>query len=266
MSIDPKALDKEWKRLKRQEEKLEAAAQEARPAGWKAQLAAKVPARTYESLEAAFGKAFGLVFSQGRVILEKGYDKEALLQDHEIRDYAVQLKGGRRELRHMHKSASKAANRNLAITTVEGIGLGALGIGLPDIVLFLSTLLKSVYETSLSYGFDYAAPSEQLLILKMMAAALSHGEERAALNRDVDRLLEIGGHPIAQAALDAQMRQTASVFALDMLLLKFLQGTPIVGIIGGAANPVYYRRVMSYVQLKYRKRYLMGLNNVRQPF
>ena len=30
----------------------------------------------------------------------------------------------------------------------------------------------------------------------------------------------------------------------------------MVGALGGAANPVYYRRVLNYVQLKYHKRYL----------
>ena len=33
----------------------------------------------------------------------------------------------------------------------------------------------------------------------------------------------------------------------------------VVGLIGGAANPVYYRKVMRYVELKYRKRYLWQL-------
>jgi hypothetical protein len=42
-----------------------------------------------------------------------------------------------------------------------------------------------------------------------------------------------------------------------MLLLKFIQGLPVVGIVGGAANPVYYSKIMKYVQLKYRKRYLL---------
>ena len=54
-----------------------------------------------------------------------------------------------------------------------------------------------------------------------------------------------------------QMKETASAFAVDMLLLKFIQGLPVVGVIGGAANPVYYSKVMKYVQLKYRKRYLL---------
>ena len=55
----------------------------------------------------------------------------------------------------------------------------------------------------------------------------------------------------------SQIKATASAFAVDMLLLKFVQGLPVVGILGGAANPVYYRKVMNYVQLKYRKRYLL---------
>ena len=41
--------------------------------------------------------------------------------------------------------------------------------------------------------------------------------------------------------------------------MKFVQGIPVVGVLGGAANPVYYRKILRYVQLKYRKRYLNGL-------
>ena len=52
------------------------------------------------------------------------------------------------------------------------------------------------------------------------------------------------------------MQETASAFALDMLLLKFIQGLPVVGVLGGAANPVYYNKIMKYIQIKYRKRYL----------
>lgn len=52
------------------------------------------------------------------------------------------------------------------------------------------------------------------------------------------------------------LEKTANAFAEDMLITKFIQGIPIVGMVGGAANPVYYHKVMGYVQLKYRKRYL----------
>ena len=65
--------------------------------------------------------------------------------------------------------------------------------------------------------------------------------------------------------LDRQLRQTAQTFALDMLALKFIQGLPLVGVLGGAANPVYYHRVMRYVQLKYHKRYLYGKRKEMAP-
>ena len=64
---------------------------------------------------------------------------------------------------------------------------------------------------------------------------------------------------VMKEELDEQMQKTAAAFAADMLLLKFVQGLPVVGLLGGAANPVYYRKVMRYVELKYRKRYLWQL-------
>ncbi len=51
--------------------------------------------------------------------------------------------------------------------------------------------------------------------------------------------------------------KTADAFAADMLLLKFVQGLPVVGVLGGAGNPVCYRKVMRYAGIKYRKRYLL---------
>ena len=168
----------------------------------------------------------------------------------------MKLKGGRKELKQMHKSAKQADLVNMAVTTVEGIGLGALGVGMPDIVLFLGNLLKGVYETALNYGFDYESRQEQMLILKMMQAALSNGESWVQWNAEVEEMLELETIGITDEMFKQQVKDTASAFAMDMLLLKFIQGLPVVGIIGGAANPVYYSKVMKYVQLKYRKRYL----------
>ena len=55
----------------------------------------------------------------------------------------------------------------------------------------------------------------------------------------------------------AQVEKTAHTFAAELLAAKFVQGLPVIGILGGAANPVYYQKIMRYVQLKYRKRYLL---------
>ena len=260
-----KVIKKEILAIEKQEKKLEQSALKARPAAWKSQVESKIPAKVYTGLESVFCKGFSVVFSQGRAIIEKGYKKEEIKADHAIRDYAVHLKGGRKELRQMHKSAKQSDTLNLLLTTAEGIGLGALGVGMPDIVLFLSTLLKGIYETALNYGFDYESRQEQVLILKMMEAALSTGENWSTLNGKVDAMLGGEERVITEELFKAQIKNTASAFAVDMLLLKFIQGLPLVGMIGGAANPVYYRKVMKYVQLKYRKRYLQKIRSEMRP-
>ena len=162
----------------------------------------------------------------------------------------------------MNKSAKQSDLLNLTMTTVEGVGLGALGIGMPDIVLFLGNLLKGIYTTALNYGYDYECRREQLLILKMMQTALSTGESWIQRNAEVEQMLEFETVDITDDLFKQQVKDTASAFAMDMLLLKFIQGLPIVGIIGGAANPVYYGKVMKYVQLIYRKRYLLSKRSV----
>ncbi|MBR2308960.1 MAG: EcsC family protein [Oscillospiraceae bacterium] len=236
---------------------MEQAALKAKAAPWKKELESRIPEKVYTGLESAFCKGFGVVFDQGRVIIEKGYNKEDLKTNHAIRDFAVQLKGGRKELKQLHRSAKQTDLVNMAVTTVEGVGLGALGVGMPDIVLFLGNLLKGVYETALNFGFDYESRQEQLLILKMMQTALSSGKHWVQRNSEVDEMLELETIDITDDVFRQQVKDTASAFAMDMLLLKFIQGLPIVGIIGGAANPIYYSKVMKYVQLKYRKRYLL---------
>ena len=250
------AVMKEILALEKKEEKLKKAALNAVPPKWKEALESKIPQKVYTGLESAFAKGFSLVFQQGRALIERTYNKKDIQDNYDIHDYAVQVKGGRKELKQLRRSAGQSDLLNLTVTTVEGVALGVLGIGMPDIVLFLSTLLKGIYETTLHYGFTYDTRQDQFLILKMMETSLLTGEAWVAGNAEVNNLM---GQilEITDEMFKEQIQKTASVFAMDMLLLKFIQGLPVVGIVGGAANPVYYRKVMKYVQIKYNNWYLI---------
>ena len=252
-----KLANRELLKLRYQEREMEAAAIKGRNFRWQELLGKKIPEKAYTGLESAFCTGFSLVFQQGRKLIEKTYKKEELQRSHALRDWKVKTAGSRKDLLGMDRSAKKSDQLNMAATTAEGIALGALGVGLPDIVLFLSTLLKGIYETAIHYGFDYESRQEQYLILKMMSASLKSGNHWVWENRAVDKLLEEEFPEIGEEAFREQLRKTASDFAMDMLVLKFIQGMPVVGFLGGAANPVYYQKVMAYVQLKYKKRYLL---------
>ena len=281
------AIDKELKLIHRQEESLRRAAVKGKTPQWKTALEEKVPGSIYENLQKAFRKAFAIVFEKGTGLIEKTYNRESLEEDCQVREFAFQVKANRKTLKKARKDARAGNLRNLAITSAEGIGLGVLGIGLPDIVMFVGVLLKGIYETALQYGYAYDSDQERCFILKLMETAVLKGEDWEEGNREIDRYIESSAAECAveeesgteesgeeepgeqqqsetwekdlRERVKEQTGRTADAFAMDMVLLKFIQGLPVVGILGGAGNPLYYNKVIKYAELKYRKRYLLKL-------
>ena len=249
-------LARELAAIERREAALERrAARDAR--GWQSALERRIPQKAADGVRAAFAKAFALLFERGSGWIERGCHPDELIALYSARDSAVDARGGRAQLRRLCSGARRANAANTALTALEGLALGALGIGLPDIIIFLGMLLRGIYTTAMSYGFDCSSPAERLLALKIMRCSVTGGEERRSLSREIDSMLLSPREP-DETELRAQIELTASAFASELLAIKFLQGLPIIGVIGGAANPLYYRRVTACAELKYKKRYLMG--------
>ena len=142
----------------------------------------------------------------------------------------------------------------MVISTVEGFGMGVLGMGLPDIPLFLSVILKSIYELALTYGFSYDTEEEQLFILKLIEVSVLHGEELLQGNASVDEWI-VSGIEFSDGK-KVQMERTSYVLAKELLYLKFVQGMPVVGILGGVSDVVYQKKIADYAAMKYKKRFL----------
>lgn len=253
------AIQKELDSIEKTEKKLRKKAK-ITAISYKEKIEAKIPEGISSTLQKGFSKAFGIVFERGIGVIEKGYNKEKIVADYEIHNYAVDKKGNRRELKKLKRSAQKSDLLNMSITTVEGVGFGVLGIGLPDIVIFIGMILKGVYEVSLRYGYDYDLSQEKYFILTMMKTALSKGDEWTLFNSEVDSMLS-SSCAVSEDVLKSEIEDTSKVFATDMLVLKFIQGLPIVGVVGGVFNTVYYNKILNYVRLKYHKRYLLDKLN-----
>ena len=131
--------------------------------------------------------------------------------------------------------------------------MGVFGLGIPDIPLFLGILLKSIYEIALSYGFSYDSEKEQVFILRLIETALLEKEELMAGNLKLNRIID--GTEKLPMDREKQMRRTADVLADEMLYLKFVQGIPVVGILGGVSDMVYQKKLTEYAQLKYKRRF-----------
>ena len=131
----------------------------------------------------------------------------------------------------------------MLIPTAESIGLGVLGVGLRDIVLFIGMVLKGIYEVAFNYGYDYDSPTGKYFILKLMSASLSKNNDWGVK----DSLLNTT-HQVDEDMLKSQIEDTSKLFAVDMLVLKFIQRLSVIGAVGGAFNTVCYNKIMNYAR------------------
>ena len=256
-------LQKEWAKLEKQEAAYLVSRMEKTESKMTQFLEKKIPPNLQNTLNAAFAKAFYVVFEKGTGVIEKTYKKEELQKNYQINEYAAKLCGNRKSLKTFSKKASGAGNVNLLISGVSGIGLGVLGIGIPDIVLFTGLMLKSVYEIALNYGFDYQDESEKRFILQLIQGAFSYGSDLKKINSEVNFYIE-NGNFYKEMNMDSCINETAGCLAGELLYMKFLQGIPIVGVAGGAYDAIYMKKVVKYAELKYRRRFYEKQRKVEQ--
>ena len=132
-----------------------------------------------------------------------------------------------------------------------------MGIGLPDIPVFTGMILKNIYETALQYGYSYESREEKYFILLLIRGAVSYGDTLCEIDGKVNEFIRNG--ILTEEYQDKeQIEQTAGALSKELLYMKFLQGIPVVGAVGGAYDAVYMKRITEYAELKYRHRYLAG--------
>lgn len=212
----------------------------------------KIPEKLKGTLESAFYNAFKIVFQKGSKYIEKLYDKEKLKLDHDINNYSLNKRMTRKSLKLLDSQGKKSNLINSTISTIEGVGLG-----IPDIPLFISMILKTVYEIALSYGFSYEEDNEKIYILNLINVALTSEEEKLIYSEKLNNIEEkISLGLELENILDGEIKETSRVLSNNLLIAKFIQGLPIVGVLGGITNYKYLTKVSKYARIKYKKRYL----------
>lgn len=231
-----------------------------------------VPKTLQKTLDAAFGKAFYAVFDKGAFLIEKTYNKKEQIRIFRVNKKRMEEETfSKRAVRRFERQCKGTIYKNLLISFFEGLGFGLLGMGLPDIPVFVSVLLKSIYEISLSYGYPYATDKEKLFILNIIDAALDSGKTLREKNAFIDDMIEVyvaeerTKKTIAKNLVDdkkvkEQVEKTANSLSVQLLYWKFIQGKAVVGLLGGMADVIYLKRITDYVLLKYKRRFMLSQN------
>jgi hypothetical protein len=226
-------------------------------------LEGKIPKKLKSALDTAFYKGFQFVFEKGSNLIEKTYNKDKIELEHDINNYAIDRKPIPKYFKKIDHQYKQTTLLNSSISILEGGALGVLGIGLPDIPLFLSVVIKTMYEIALSYGFDYSSVEERYYILLLICGAVTNDEEQLEFDKKVNQIgEEIDHNIISDLDFEQQLKQTSGILSDVLLTAKFLQGIPIIGAVGGVVNYTILNRIAKYAGIKYKKRFLhKKLNN-----
>lgn len=248
------AHEREWNSLLKKEARLQKQRMAEGPGLLTSALEGKIPSKLDDTLTLAFTKAFSLVFSKGGTLIEKTYSKEALRHDFQVAWKKAEAEGSRASLRRVSRGADRSAARHVLLAGAEGSILGILGFGLPDIPLFSGLLLRNLYEIALSYGFSYDTPAERLFILRVVEVSLLRGDAYQRENALLSQWIDTRKAPIFSE--QEQIRKTASALSSHLLYLKFIQGIPLIGIVGGFSDSLCLHRVSQFARMKYKRRFL----------
>ena len=101
-------------------------------------LAGKIPVpdRARQALTAAFVKAFEVVLDKGDGLIHKGLDTDGLRVAFAAQDRQAMARMNSKNLRAVGAQARRVRRRGAGVALAEGVGLGLVGVGLPDIPLF----------------------------------------------------------------------------------------------------------------------------------
>ena len=226
----------------------------------------KVPASLRRTLESAFGKAFFMVFQKGTGLIEKTYKKDEQRHTYKASSRKLRKEGFTAAgVRRFDRQAKSTIVKNLVISMFEGLALGLGGMGIPDIPIFVSVMLKSIYEIAISFGFDYTSDEEKLFILNIIDTSLKSGDVLRKKNEEINIMIDHmseefqndSDEQVVKLMISRQVDVSAEALSKELLYGKFIQGKAVIGIVGGINDVTCLKKVTDYAVLKYKRRFLI---------
>lgn len=219
-------------------------------------LEEKVPEKLESTLDKAFSKAFHLIFSKGSAIISKTFSVNRLVSEFEVDSFELEMLGGGRQMSKFRRRAAASGTKHTLVSSITGAAFGFIGAPVPDIVVFNTLLLRNIYKISMKYGYPFDTDEERKFMLRVIAAAVMDGDDLINANKEINHLIRAGLSE-DHSTVDERIHEAAVSLAHALLLMKFLQNIPVLGVVGGASDFIYMERISDYAVLKYQRRFLV---------
>lgn len=216
----------------------------------------KIPDQLNDTLYSAFSISFRTILEKGSLAIEKTMNLDELEKDYKINSYAYDLKQDAKTLRKFSTQAKLSNLNNVIFSGVKGASLGVLGIGLPDIPILITSILRGIYKVSAKYGYEFNTPAEQFFILTIIQTAFASGRKLENNNTTLNEFIQNYTIP-ASFDKEEKIDDIAQLLSAELIAIKFVQGVPLVGAVGGIYDAFFVDRVLKYANLKYNRRFLL---------
>lgn len=223
------------------------------------QVQDKIPKKATAAIEKAFQAAFENLFMGGLPLIEATFAKEGADLDHLRVNFHLDKdpsQVGFHNLRQVSKKRTKSARR---WAKVESVTLGLLGIGLPDIPVYLASILRNLYLLARAYGFTYDREEDKVYLVRLIRLALDKSGDNLTHHQDLlqlGRAMDLGQTP--EFDLEKEIRLCAQDLNRALLVSRVMMTLPLVGVLGGAYQPVVFDRIEDMARLHFEYRYLDG--------
>lgn len=214
----------------------------------------KIPDKALSGLESAFAKSFSLIFKKGNGWIEKvsHIDDAKALGEFLSKEFSE--KEDKKTWKQYEKVANASSRKHLALTQVKSSAMGLFGIGIPDIPIYIATLLSSIYQVGAVYGFDIQTERERQYVLMLLCAVCDEPENREEWMKKLEHYEQYLATDLTTEYL---IQRAAHALSYSELQAKFLQGIPIVGVAGALMSSNLQAKIVSFAKKCYQRRRLL---------
>lgn len=221
-------------------------------------LQQKIPEKVTTSLQQVFAKSFQLLFEKGSNLIYKTYRTSKIQHTQQLHQKLERF-FSKKELFYLQKEVTSCVLFHQGVTAIEGAGLGLLGIGLPDIPIFLAMVLRNIYQIGQIYGFQIDNNAEKYMVLSIICTAVTTKAQRERFSALTDRVayqVSLSKSDIDDMKLQQMIETTSQKICTRLLFAKAVQGMPIIGVTGGVVNFAMMNDIRKAATYKYQKRFL----------
>lgn len=216
----------------------------------------KVPEQLNDTLYTAFSLSFRTIFEKGTIAIERTMKLDELENDYKINSYAYELKQDRKSLKKFSNDAKISNLKNVVFSGVKGVSLGAFGVGLPDIPILIASIFRGIYKIAVQYGYEFNTEIEQFFILTIIETAFLNGRKLDNNNDTLNNFMQTYIIP-NDYDKEAKIDDISQLLSTQLITVKFIQGVPIVGAVGGVYDAFFVDKVLKYANIKYHRRFLL---------